>query len=67
MPIPGETVTLNAADLLSQAKEEQNTLREELKTLLAEMTYDKIAEKDKAMIDNVDGVVQKVPLKIFVG
>ena len=67
VPIPGETVTLNASDLLSQAKDEQNSLREELKTLLAEMTYDKIAEKDKAMIDNVDGVVQKVPLKIFVG
>jgi len=67
VPIPGETVTLNASDLLSQSKEEQNALRDELKTLLSEMTYDKIAEKDKAMMDNIDGIVQKVPMKIFVG
>ena len=67
VPIPGESVTLNASDLLTQAKEEQTALRDELKTLLAEMTYDKIAEKDKSMIDNIDGVVQKVPMKIFVG
>lgn len=67
VPIPGESVTLNASDLLSQAAAEQDKLREELKTLLSEMTYDKIAEKDKTMIDNIDGVVQKVPLKIFVG
>ena len=67
IPIPGESVTLNASDLLGQAKEEQNALRDELKTILAEMTYDKLAEKDKALIDNVDGVMQKAPLKIFVG
>ena len=67
IPIPGESVTLNASDLLSQAKEEQNALREELKTILGEMTYDKLAEKDKSLIDNVDAVIQKVPLKIFVG
>ena len=36
VPIPGESVTLNASDLLSQAKAEQDALREELKTTLAE-------------------------------
>ena len=34
VPIPGDNVTLNASDLLSQAATEQKDLREELKTLL---------------------------------
>ena len=67
VPIPGENVTLNSADLLGQAKDEQDKLREELKTILAEMTYDKLIETDKTMSDNQQSLVAKVPLKIFVG
>ena len=67
VPIPGETVTLNSADLLSQAKDEQDKLREELKTILAEMTYDKLIETDKTMAENQQTLISKVPLKIFVG
>ena len=67
VPIPGDSVTLNASDLLSQAAAEQTALREELNKQLDEMLYSKIAETDKAMVDNMDGIVQKTPLKIFVG
>jgi len=67
VPIPGETVTLNAAELLLQAKETQEKLREELKTTLDEMTYDKILEKQKAIVDNASSLLEKAPLKIFVG
>jgi len=67
VPIPGDNVSLNASDLLSQAKEEQTTLREELNKQLDEMLYSKIAETDKAMVENMDALVAKVPLKIFVG
>jgi len=67
VPIPGDNVSLNASDLLSQAKEEQSALREELNKQLDEMLYSKIAETDKAMVDNMDALVAKVPLKIFVG
>ena len=67
VPIPGESVTLNASDLLSQAQAEQTTLREELNKQLDEMLYIKLAETDKAMIDNTDAIVAKVPLHIFVG
>ena len=38
VPIPGESVTLNATELLAQAKAEQDLLREELKTILSELT-----------------------------
>ena len=67
VPIPGESVTLNASDLLSQAKEEQDKLREELKTTLDELTYAKLAEIDAAKVDSVHTVQKKVPLTIFVG
>jgi hypothetical protein len=67
IPIPGDNVSLNAADLLGQASSEQQALREELNKQLDEMLYAKLAETDKAMVENMDAIVQKVPLKIFVG
>lgn len=67
VPIPGDNVTLNASELLSQAAAEQTALREELNKQLDEMLYSKIAEVDKAMVDNMDAIVGKTPLKIFVG
>jgi len=67
IPIPGESVTLNASDLLAQAAAEQSALKEELNKQLDEMLYSKLAETDKAMIDNTEAIVGKAPLKIYVG
>lgn len=67
VPIPGDNVTLNASDLLSQAAAEQTALRDELNKQLDEMLYSKLAEVDKGMVDNMDSIVGKTPLKIFVG
>lgn len=67
IPIPGDNVTLNGSDLLSQAKDEQTVLREELNKQLDEMLYTKLAEADKGFVENTEAIVQKVPLKIFVG
>jgi len=67
IPIPGENLTLNASDLLSQAQTEQNALREELKTVLDEMVYTALAEKDAAMAGNISTVKQQAPLPIFQG
>jgi len=67
VPIPGDTISLNASDLLSQASSEQQTLREELNKQLDEMLYAKLVETDKAMVENTNAIVQQVPLKIFVG
>ena len=67
IPIPGDNVSLNADALLGQAKDEQTALRDELKEILAEMTYDKLAELDKTRVENQDGVITQVPLKIYVG
>ena len=67
IPIPGESVTLNASDLLGQAKEEQTALKEELKTILDEMTYKALAEKDAAMVTAIDTVQQEIPMLIYQG
>tara|TARA_R110002074_G_scaffold110962_1_gene238571 strand:- start:982 stop:2259 length:1278 start_codon:yes stop_codon:yes gene_type:complete len=67
IPIPGETVNLNGSDLLSQAKDEQEKLREELKTTLDEMTYAKIAEQEAALMTSVNTSNKFVPLLIYQG
>lgn len=67
VPIPGESINLNGGDLLSQAKEEQNSLKEELKTILSEMTYDKLSELTAGMTENATKVLEKFPLNVFVG
>lgn len=67
VPIPGESVTMNAADLLSQAKAEQDALREELKTILDEMTYEKLSVVDSSMQDTTKRIMENIPAGIFVG
>lgn len=67
IPIPGDKISLNASELLSQAAKEQADLKEELNKQLDEMLYSKLAETDKAMVDNTDAIVAKAPLKIYVG
>ena len=67
VPIPGENVSLNASDLLSQAKAEQDALREELTKILDELTYNKLLATDKEMIDSAKAIITESPLKIFVG
>ena len=67
IPIPGQSVTLNASDLASQAKEEQEKLREELKTVLSEMTYVKIAEDESALVKSANEVLKTIPYGVYVG
>ena len=67
VPIPGESVTLNAAELLGQAKAEQDALREELKTTLDELTYVNMATSDATLQDSTSKVLQNIPQGIFVG
>jgi len=67
IPIPGESVNLNSADLLSQAKAEQDGLREELKTTLDELTYVTLSEKDASLSTNVESILGDMPTGIYVG
>jgi len=67
IPIPGESVTLNASDLLSQAKEEQQQLKEKLMEMLKETEYPALAKQDQELAEASTNVLKVTPLPIFVG
>tara|TARA_Y100000310_G_C20643686_1_gene795388 strand:+ start:258 stop:1529 length:1272 start_codon:yes stop_codon:yes gene_type:complete len=67
MPIPGESVTLNHSELLTQAKEEQSTLKDKLVEILNTMTYDELAKTDQELTDAASNILKITPLPIFVG
>ena len=67
VPIPGDNVSLNGSELLSQAATEQEQLRTELKEQLESMTYDKLVEKDSNTVNSVNNIQKHVPTGIFVG
>lgn len=67
IPIPGDSVTLDGKDLVTQAQTEQKDLREELKTTLEELTYTKLMEDDAKLMEAVNTIDKHVPLKVYVG
>ena len=67
MPIPGESVTLNHAELLSQAKEEQESLKTKLMEILDSITYPELAKTEAEMTEAAQTTFKAAPLPIFVG
>ena len=67
IPIPGNDIQLNGADLVSQAKEEQTALRDELKEILDELTYAQLMEGDAKILADTSDVQKQIPLPIYVG
>ena len=67
IPIPNESVTLNGPALVTEAKAEQEALREELKTVLDELTYEKLAEKDSNISESSQNVLKNIPPSVYVG
>tara|TARA_R100001594_G_scaffold21804_1_gene42144 strand:+ start:270 stop:1577 length:1308 start_codon:yes stop_codon:yes gene_type:complete len=67
VPIPGDSVTLNASELAAQAKEEQGNLKDELKTLLDELTYTAMVEKDAKMSEDATRIQVQIPLGVYRG
>ena len=67
IPIPGNDINLNGGALISEAKDEQNSLREELKAVLDELVYGKLAEGDAQLQNSLEEVVKHIPAGIYVG
>jgi len=67
IPIPGQTVTLNGKDLVTEGKAEQKELREELQKVLDELTYQKIAEIQGDIVKNTTEVARAFPYFVYVG
>lgn len=67
IPIPNDSVTLNGSDLISQAREDQQNLKTELKELLDQLTYQALSEGDASIVENSAKLLQNVPNAIYVG
>ena len=67
MPIPGESVTLNHAELLSQAKEEQQQLKDKLMEIIDRINYNELAKADAEITEAAANALRQSPLPIFVG
>tara|TARA_Y100000593_G_scaffold13557_2_gene25311 strand:- start:23449 stop:24750 length:1302 start_codon:yes stop_codon:yes gene_type:complete len=67
IPIPGNDISLNAADLMGQAQQEQSALREELKVTLDELTYKQITADQAAINTQANEVNKNIPMGIYHG
>lgn len=67
IPIPNSEMILNGNDLVIQSREEQQNLREELKTLLDETTYQNLLLKEAETTEALKSIWRSAPLGIFVG
>jgi len=67
LPIPGESVTLNGPELVNQAKEEQQQLRDKLMEILDQLTYTELTKTQNEASEAAANVLKNSPLPIFVG
>ena len=67
LPIPGGQLTLDGPALLSEAKDEKDKLKEELKKILDETTYVETSEREKKLQDNTMETLRKMPMAIYWG
>jgi hypothetical protein len=67
IPIPGSEVTLNGADLVSQAQTEKELLITQLRENLDAVSRQTQLAKMTEEADNVQSQLNKVPMAIYVG
>lgn len=67
IPIPGGDLQLDGGELVNDARAEMEALRNELRELLEQMTYDKLAQKEAEQAESLLRVLSGVPLKIYTG
>ena len=66
VPIPGETVTLNGTDLVTQGREDKTALVAELKELIVSMGRKAQMEQEQAIAVAMQSQLNKVPLNIYI-
>jgi len=67
IPIPGSEVSLDGAQLRSEAQTEKDNLIEQLRENLNEVSKKQRMENEAAMVDQQQTVMNKVPLAIYIG
>ena len=67
LPIPGGEVTLDGAELRSEASAEKEALLTQLREMLDSMTTDKQLEANANKVDKTNDILRKVPTLIYIG
>ena len=67
VPIPGGEVTLNGSDLISQGQSEKETLITQLREFLDKMSRENMMIRQNSEATQMNEMLAKVPLKIYVG
>ena len=67
IPIPGAEVTLNGADLISQAQTEKDALIAQLRENLEATSREAQITKASTEADNIQSQLNKIPLTIYIG
>jgi hypothetical protein len=65
IPIPGGDMSLNGEQLVTEAKEQLENLRTELKELLEETMDYKLSEREFTKLDNTNKIYKFSPLKVY--
>jgi len=65
--VPGESTSLNSADLISAAEREMESCLSELKEILDQLSRQSQLERSSTESDMLSKHLSKVPLKIYVG
>ena len=67
IPIPGAEITLNGSDLVSQGQTEKEALISQLREFLDKLTKEQMLTRQNAESTQMNEILSKVPLKIYVG
>jgi hypothetical protein len=67
VPIPNSEVTLNGSDLVSQGQSEKDALITQLREFLDKLTKEQMLTRQNAEATQMNEILAKVPLKIYVG
>jgi len=67
IPIPGAEVTLNGSDLLQQGQSEKDSLLTQLREFLDKLTKEQMLTRQNGESTQMNEILAKVPLKIYVG
>lgn len=67
IPIPNAEVTLNGSDLVSQGQSEKEALVTQLREFLDKLTKEQMLTRQNAEATQMNEILAKVPLKIYVG
>lgn len=67
IPIPNADVQLDGQSLVSEGRQEQDQLRQDLKGILEETTYDKVMQREAEKAEMLSKTQSMIPLKIYVG